>query len=229
MAASRVGRRAPTPMFTAARRIWRASTSRTVSRASRNQMVFRLLRQAGLGPRVASLLTILMTRKGHIPQGAPTSDRLANLVLTPVDQRVREYCRLAEVEQPTLRGRLHAVGRGHTRGDRTGDRGAAGRGLRRWAQEDGERRRDQGARRDRLQRDPAWPEDHPRETAGDSGCVSTRPSVPTSGESPSNLSPALVHGSLVYLRRTNPGLTRRLTNASSRTLALPFDEVCTVH
>src|SRR5207248_2048701 len=55
-----------------------------------NQTVFLLLRRAGLGPGVASLLTVLMTRKGHIPQGAPTSDRLANLVLMPVDQRVRE-------------------------------------------------------------------------------------------------------------------------------------------
>ncbi len=55
-----------------------------------NRMVFRLLCQSGFGPRVASLLTVLMTRKGHIPQGAPTSDRLANLVLKPVDQRVRE-------------------------------------------------------------------------------------------------------------------------------------------
>jgi RNA-directed DNA polymerase len=55
-----------------------------------NRMVYRLLRQAGFGPRVASLLTVLLTRKGHIPQGAPSSDRLANLVLRGVDQRVRE-------------------------------------------------------------------------------------------------------------------------------------------
>jgi RNA-directed DNA polymerase len=55
-----------------------------------NRMVFRLLRRASFGPRAASLLTVLMTRKGHIPQGAPTSDRLANLVLMPVDQRVQQ-------------------------------------------------------------------------------------------------------------------------------------------
>ena len=55
-----------------------------------NRKVFRLFRQAGLGPKVASLLTVLLTRNGHVPQGSPASDRLANLVLRPVDDRVRE-------------------------------------------------------------------------------------------------------------------------------------------
>jgi RNA-directed DNA polymerase len=55
-----------------------------------NRMVFRVLRDAGYGSRVASLLTILVTRAGHLPQGAPTSDRLANLALGAVDNSVRD-------------------------------------------------------------------------------------------------------------------------------------------
>ena len=55
-----------------------------------NTMVFRLLRSAGLGPKVASLATVLVTRKYHLPQGAASSDRLANLALAQVDAEVRE-------------------------------------------------------------------------------------------------------------------------------------------
>jgi hypothetical protein len=40
-----------------------------------------------------------MTRHGHIPQGAPSSDRLANLVLGPVDEQVREIAAALGLER----------------------------------------------------------------------------------------------------------------------------------
>ena len=46
-----------------------------------NAMVYTLFRQMGMGQKLAGLLTRLTTRRGHLPQGAPTSDRLANLHL----------------------------------------------------------------------------------------------------------------------------------------------------
>jgi RNA-directed DNA polymerase len=58
-----------------------------------NKMVFRCLLQLGYGPRPASLLTRLMTRGGHVPQGAPTSDLVANQVLTPLDEVANKIAR----------------------------------------------------------------------------------------------------------------------------------------
>jgi hypothetical protein len=55
-----------------------------------NAMTYQTFRSVGLGPKPASLLTRLTTRLGHLPQGAPTSDMIANLILRPVDQRVKE-------------------------------------------------------------------------------------------------------------------------------------------
>ena len=51
-----------------------------------NSMVFRVFRRTiGLGDGLARLLTRLTTLDGHLPQGAPTSGALANLILSPVD------------------------------------------------------------------------------------------------------------------------------------------------
>jgi RNA-directed DNA polymerase len=51
-----------------------------------NATVFRVfLGTLGLGDSLAHLLTRLTTLDGHIPQGAPTSGALANLILSPVD------------------------------------------------------------------------------------------------------------------------------------------------
>ncbi len=44
-------------------------------------------RNQGFGRRVANLLTALTTYEGHLPQGAPTSTTLANLVLLGEDAR----------------------------------------------------------------------------------------------------------------------------------------------
>ncbi len=51
-----------------------------------NAMVFRVFRGTlGLSDSLAHLLTRLTTLDGHLPQGAPTSGALANLILSPVD------------------------------------------------------------------------------------------------------------------------------------------------
>ena len=51
--------------------------------------VYRLWGRLGLGPKLAGILTKLTTTHGCLPQGAPTSDALANLVLRPVDDEIR--------------------------------------------------------------------------------------------------------------------------------------------
>ena len=51
--------------------------------------VYRFWRKLGLGPKLARILTKLTTTHGCLPQGAPTSDALANLVLRPVDDEIR--------------------------------------------------------------------------------------------------------------------------------------------
>jgi RNA-directed DNA polymerase len=55
-----------------------------------HRTVFRTLREFGYSTEVARLLTKLTTRNGLLPQGAPTSNVVANLVLTrPVDMPTR--------------------------------------------------------------------------------------------------------------------------------------------
>jgi len=64
-----------------------------------HRAVFRTLREFGYSTAVAGLLTKLTTRRGLLPQGAPTSNVIANLVLTrPVDVPTR-----AEAEKTTTR------------------------------------------------------------------------------------------------------------------------------
>jgi hypothetical protein len=58
-----------------------------------NRSIYELWLQLGYGFRVASMLTRLTTYRGHLPQGSPTSDALANHVLAPVDARLVEIAR----------------------------------------------------------------------------------------------------------------------------------------
>ena len=51
--------------------------------------VYRLWGRLGLGPKLARILTKLTTTHGCLPQGAPTSDALANLILHPVDEKIQ--------------------------------------------------------------------------------------------------------------------------------------------
>lgn len=53
-----------------------------------NQMVYGMLVTKGFSPDVASLITKLTTVNGHLPQGAPTSTTVANLVFEPVGDRI---------------------------------------------------------------------------------------------------------------------------------------------
>lgn len=55
--------------------------------------VYRMFIRFGFSPDVASILTRLTTYKGHIPQGAPTSSLVANLVFTKTGNILAEYCK----------------------------------------------------------------------------------------------------------------------------------------
>lgn len=48
-----------------------------------HKMVYEMFLSNGFSPDVSSLLTKLTTFKGHLPQGAPTSTTIANLVFVP--------------------------------------------------------------------------------------------------------------------------------------------------
>ncbi len=58
-----------------------------------NKEVYRMFVRFGFSPDVASILTRLTTYKGHIPQGAPTSSLVANLVFTKTGDILAEYCK----------------------------------------------------------------------------------------------------------------------------------------
>lgn len=57
-----------------------------------NALVFKTLREIGFSTTVARIMTQLMTYKGHVPQGIPTSTYIANLVFTRIDDRLIEIC-----------------------------------------------------------------------------------------------------------------------------------------
>ena len=63
-------------------------------------------------PRVASILTMLTTFERHLPQGAPTSTLLANLVLYSVDKDIRGECSRAGVPYSTWVDDLAMSGHG---------------------------------------------------------------------------------------------------------------------
>lgn len=58
----------------------------------RNSEVNRLLLKYGFSPQVASKITRLVTYKGAIPQGAPTSPFIANLVFIPFEKEILSIC-----------------------------------------------------------------------------------------------------------------------------------------
>ena len=58
-----------------------------------SQQIYNVWRvQLKFSPRISKLLTQLTTFERHLPQGAPTSTLLANLVLLGVDRPIREEC-----------------------------------------------------------------------------------------------------------------------------------------
>ena len=54
--------------------------------------VYDALIKEGFSPDVASLITRLTTYKNQIPQGAPTSTHISNIVFKSIDMRVKEIC-----------------------------------------------------------------------------------------------------------------------------------------
>jgi hypothetical protein len=64
-----------------------------------HRAVFRTLREFGYSTEVARLLTKLITRSGLLPQGAPTSGIVANLVLArPVDLPTRVQAEMTNIK-----------------------------------------------------------------------------------------------------------------------------------
>jgi len=64
-----------------------------------NKMVFEMFRRQGCSPTVARILTKLTTYKGHVPQGAPTSSSIANLVFIKTGDKI---LKLAEEHNITM-------------------------------------------------------------------------------------------------------------------------------
>ena len=58
-----------------------------------DKRVYRIFRSIGYSKPVSGLLTNLTTLNGELPQGAPTSPYLSNLVFAEVDTRIFGYCR----------------------------------------------------------------------------------------------------------------------------------------
>lgn len=54
--------------------------------------IFRLFRQLGYSEAVTVILTKLTTLRGALPQGAPTSPALSNLLMKEIDERIGRYC-----------------------------------------------------------------------------------------------------------------------------------------
>lgn len=80
-----------------------------------NRMVYETFQSLGFGGKEASLLTRLTTRGGHLPQGAPTSDMIANLYLRPVDARLREIAASANLERSRCMDDIAVSGHAGTR------------------------------------------------------------------------------------------------------------------
>lgn len=57
-----------------------------------DDMVFMTMRQLGMSMPATSLLTNLCVHNGRLPQGAPTSPYIANLVMKRFDQKLGKWC-----------------------------------------------------------------------------------------------------------------------------------------
>jgi RNA-directed DNA polymerase len=67
-----------------------------------NIQVFRVWRDLlKFSPKISGILTRLTTFQRHLPQGAPTSTLLANLVLHNIDEPIREACRKLAINYST--------------------------------------------------------------------------------------------------------------------------------
>lgn len=67
-----------------------------------NKMVFEMFKRNGCSPTVARILTRLTTYKGHIPQGAPTSSVIANLVFVKTGDKLWEFAQEHNITMTTF-------------------------------------------------------------------------------------------------------------------------------
>ena len=71
-------------------------------RSITSKQVYHIWRQQlNCSPKISSLLTKLTTFEGHLPEGAPTSTYLANLMLTSIEGEIVDACALAGVRYST--------------------------------------------------------------------------------------------------------------------------------
>lgn len=61
-------------------------------------VVFQMFRRLGYYPRISNILTKLVTYQGAVPQGAPTSTDIANLVFLPIDQDIITFCQERKIK-----------------------------------------------------------------------------------------------------------------------------------
>ena len=61
-------------------------------------VVFKMFRWLGYYPKVADALTKLVTYQGAVPQGAPTSTDIANLVFLPIDYEIITFCQERKIK-----------------------------------------------------------------------------------------------------------------------------------
>lgn len=63
----------------------------------REYQVYQVFHGVGYHPQVATLLAKLTCLNGSLPQGAPTSPTLSNLIFREADQRIFHFCRQANI------------------------------------------------------------------------------------------------------------------------------------
>lgn len=73
-------------------------------------------KRMGYNNEVATLLTLLTTLDGHLPQGAPTSPALSNIVASPLDYRLQRFARIAGLHYTRYADDLTFSGRAVTFG-----------------------------------------------------------------------------------------------------------------
>ncbi len=58
-----------------------------------SRRVYNALVDQNFSPDISRILTKLVTYKGHVPQGAPTSNVISNIVFLPIDRQLRAFCK----------------------------------------------------------------------------------------------------------------------------------------
>lgn len=182
-----------------------------------NDMVFNLYRSLGYGVRPASVLTRLSTWERHLPQGAPTSDLLANLFMRPLDDRIKAIAGERGLVYSRCMDGFVVAGNGRTRealGLVIKEIRSVGLAVR------GSKTRNAGAGGEQIVagynvNTPQGPKVSKSKVQEIRTDVFKLVTCHTRGED-ITLKLLSVRGSLAYLRPTNPGVVRRLENQMTR-------------